>query len=63
MYNGQIIKKGTKCPSEYPKNCGRIDTLEQELCIKENEKCPLYDAGIGNQTDLDNYKYDEKAKV
>ena len=63
LYNGQIIKKGTKCPSEYPKNCGRIDTLEQELCIKEDEKCPLYDAGIGNQTDLDNYKYDEKAKV
>ena len=41
--NGQIIKKGEECPSEYKKNCGRIDTLEQELCIKENEKCPLYD--------------------
>ena len=22
LYNGQIIKKGSKCPSKYPKNCG-----------------------------------------
>ena len=36
LYNGQIIKKGEECPSEYKKNCGKIDTLKQELCIKEN---------------------------
>ena len=47
LYNGQIIKNGAECPKEYNKNCGRIDTLNQELCIKENEKCPLYDIGIG----------------
>ena len=38
LNNGQIIKNGTKCPKEYNKTCGRIDTLNQELCIKENEK-------------------------
>ena len=63
LYNGQIIKKGAECPSEYKKNCGRIDTLEQELCIKEIDNCPLYDLGIGPQTDLVNYIYDEKSNV
>ena len=33
------IKNGTECPKEYNKNCGRIDTLNQQLCIKENKKC------------------------
>ena len=47
LYNGQIIKKGAECPSQYPKNCGRLDTLEQELCIKYADKCPLYDLGFG----------------
>ena len=54
LYNGQIIKQGTECPKEYNKNCGKIDTLNQELCIKENEKCPLYDIGIGIPPDSDN---------
>ena len=63
LYNGQIIKKGKECPSEFKKNCGRIDTLEQELCIKENEKCPLYDVGLGEQTDLDNYIFNEESNV
>ena len=36
LNNGQIIKSGTVCPKEYNKNCGRIDTLNQELCIKES---------------------------
>jgi len=41
LYNGQIIKKGQECGTEYPKNCGIIDTLEQQLCIKNDEKCPF----------------------
>ena len=41
LYNGQIIKKGESCPQEYKQNCGTIDTLEQQLCIKSNENCPL----------------------
>ena len=59
LNNGQIIKKGSECPLEYHKNCGKLDTLEQELCIKDNEKCPLYDAGIGNKSNDENYIYNE----
>ena len=54
--NGQIIKKGESCPQEYNKNCGTIDTLEQQLCIKSTDKCPLYDVGIGETTDTTNYE-------
>ena len=40
-----------------------MDTLEQELCIKENEKCPLYDIEIGESPDDDNYIYHENSNV
>ena len=63
LNNGQVIKKGEKCPSAYSKNCGTLDTLEQELCINNNDKCPLYDIGLGVQTDLDNYIYDKASNV
>ena len=43
----------------FPFDCGTIDTLEQHLCIKEGEKCPLYDVGIGIQNDLEHYIYNE----
>ena len=62
LYNGQIIKKGETCPQEYQKNCGIIDTLEQELCIKNEDKCPLYDLGIGQKTDTANYILKVKLK-
>ena len=48
LNNDQIIKKGTNCPDKYPKNCGVIDTLLQELCIETEQNCPLYNIGIGN---------------
>ena len=60
LNNGQIIKKGEKCPTKYKLNCGRIDTLEQELCIEDTENCPLYDLGLGNPPDEINYTYNEK---
>ena len=63
LNNGQIIKKGGECPTEYNKKCGKIDTLEQELCIKNIESCPLYDVGLGLQSDLDNYNYNEDSKT
>ena len=63
LRNGQIIKNGTQCPEGYKKKCGRIDTLNQELCIKENEKCPLFDVGKGNPPDTDNYEYDGDSDV
>ena len=63
LNNGQIIKHGTKCPKKYHKNCGRIDTLNQELCIKGNEKCPLYDIGIGLPPDSTNYIYNKDSNI
>ena len=63
LNNGQIIKQGTECPKEYNKNCGRIDTLNQELCIKEKQKCPLYDIGIGQPLDLTNYEYINESNI
>ena len=63
LYNGQIIPKGGQCPSEYEKNCGTIDTLEQELCIDKRDKCPLYDIGLGFQSDTTNYIYDHNSQI
>ena len=63
LNNGQIIKNSSECPSEYPKNCGKLDTLKQELCIKDNEKCPLYEIGIGNNPDYKNYIYDQNSNI
>ena len=63
LNNGQIIENGTECPKEYNKNCGRIDTLNQELCIKENEKCPLYDIGIGLPPNFTNYIYNNDSNI
>ena len=63
LNNGQIIKNGKECPNEYNKNCGRIDTLNQELCIKKNEKCPLYDVGIGESPNNISYIYDKNSNI
>ena len=59
LLNGQILKKEETCKGSFPFDCGTIDTLEQHLCIKEGEKCPLYDVGIGNQEDTENYIFNE----
>ena len=59
LYNGQIIKNEEDCPEKYNKSCGIIDTLNQKLCIKDEEKCPLYDVGIGQNENIDNYTYDK----
>ena len=63
LYNGQIIKKGETCPQQYENNCGIIDTLEQKLCIKNGDKCPLYDVGIGQNSDTSNYKSETQGNV
>ena len=63
LYNGQIIKKEEKCENNYNKDCGTIDTLNQHLCIKDNEICPLYDVGIGNNYLSNNYNYNKDADV
>ena len=56
LYNGQIIKKEENCPEAYNKICGIIDTLEQQLCIKYEENCPLYDIGIGIAPNNEDYE-------
>ena len=63
LYNGQIIKKDEECGNEFPQYCGIIDTLEQKLCIKNDDKCPLYDVGIGEINDYDNYEYKNNANI
>ena len=63
LYNGQIIKKEEKCEGEYSKDCGKIDTLNQHLCIKDTEKCPLYDVGIGEKIDSSDYDYNSDANI
>jgi len=52
LYNGQIIKKEEKCVNNYLKDCGTIDTLNQHLCIKNDESCLLYNIGIGENKNL-----------
>ena len=66
LYNGQIIKKEEECPTTYPKDCGIIDTLNQHLCIKNEENCPLYDVGIigaDEPTNKNNYIYNTFANI
>ncbi len=63
LYNDQIIKKEEKCGNNYPKDCGTIDTLNQHLCIKNDESCPLYDVGIGENKNLPDYNYHADAKI
>ena len=55
LYNDQIVKEGETCPEKYPKDCGIIDTLNQHLCIKNEEKCPLYDIRIGEPKNKNAY--------
>lgn len=45
LNNGNIIKKNSECKNGY-KNCGVIDTLEQQLCLPENISCPINDIQI-----------------
>ena len=36
----KTVRSGDKCPISY-KTCGKIDTLENKLCVKEFEDCPI----------------------
>ena len=48
LNNGNIIKKDLECKEGF-KNCGIIDTLNQQLCLPKNISCPLNDIEIINQ--------------
>ena len=40
LKDGLIIKKSEKCP-EGKKSCGYIDTIQNELCINNDEECSV----------------------
>jgi len=35
------VKVNEMCPDDYPIKCGKFDTLNNTMCIKSNEKCPI----------------------
>ena len=63
LYNGQIRRN--ECPSQYEKDCGIIDTLNQHLCIEKDEICPTYDLGLDDEENVKNdlYEYIADAKA
>ena len=66
LYNGQILKKEEQCKGDYPQDYGIIDTLDQHLCIRAEDNCPLYDVGIiGTDKPLnkDHYTYVTNADI
>ena len=40
LQDGSIIKKSENCP-EGKKSCGYIDTIQNKLCINNDEECPV----------------------
>ena len=63
LYNGQIIGENETCKNGF-KSCGIIDTLNQILCIEDNETCPLYDVKFGKQeNNEDEYIYDSYINI
>ena len=63
LYNNQIIKKEEKCDKEYPKDCGIIDTLNQHLCIKDTDSCPINDIRIGKNSDSFLFYYHKDSNI
>lgn len=47
MESKQIFPKGSECKNDY-KSCGIIDTLENILCVPEQDPCPITMADIEN---------------
>lgn len=60
LYNGQIIKKEESCKTGF-KDCGTIDTLEQKLCIRDDDQCPLYDVRLGSIDNSLSSKYNTES--
>jgi len=47
LEKGYIISEDRNCPNEL-KYCGKIDTLNQKLCLPTNIECPIQDFQISN---------------
>ena len=56
LNNNYIIKKDLECKEGF-KNCGTIDTLEQQLCLPENISCPLNDIEIIKTEQMEEFEY------
>ena len=50
QYLKNTVSKNEDCPFGF-KSCGYLDTLEQKLCIKIDEECPINDLYINNVND------------
>ena len=35
------VKSNENCPYDYPKKCGKFDTLNHTMCLKSHENCPI----------------------
>jgi membrane protein YdbS with pleckstrin-like domain len=62
LYDGQIIKQNENCKENY-KSCGIIDTLNQILCVKNEENCPLKDIQFGKNSDTNSYTYNSISDI
>ena len=61
LKEGYIINENKNCQDKL-KYCGKIDTLNQKLCLPENIECPIQDFQISNNEiiDYNNIKYSNK---
>ena len=48
LKNGKIKRLNESCEKNF-KNCGKIDTLGQKLCLSKEEECPIQDFKISNK--------------
>lgn len=48
LTEGYIINENKTCPKNLNK-CGKIDTLNQTLCLPKNMECPIQDFRINNE--------------
>ena len=48
LKTNQVISKEESCPSNYT-FCGILDTLGNQLCVKNDESCPINTETIKNQ--------------
>ena len=63
-YFQNSILKGENCSEGY-KNCGKLDDMDNYLCLSINESCPINDIKIldernDNLTDYESYKIGDK---
>ena len=56
LKNNKLKPKGQPCDSGY-RSCGIVDSLENQLCIKDEEQCPI------TEIDIENLEYLNEEKI